>query len=121
MATLTADELELIRLDLGDDCSSSTISNDLIQKAWDAADGDQCAAYERIAWWLYAKVKPSTVNLATGGQDVSTAQAKLAYERWQRWANCAGVGRGSIRAGQLVIDIDTPCPDGDPDCRERWP
>lgn len=119
MATLTEDELALIRLDLGDGCE--LISDAQIQLAWDEAASDRCTAYARIAYWMYARVKPQVTSLATGGTAVSTATARLYWERYKHWAACAGEGMGTLQTGVLNLNLDAPCPDGDADCWERWP
>lgn len=119
MATLTEAEIALIRLDIGDGCS--TITDPQIQAAWDAADGDQCKAYARIAWWLYVQQKPSANNLGQGGAVIVNATAKLYYDRYKRWADCAGIGLGALTAGVIDLALDQPCPDDDPECWGRWP
>ncbi len=121
MATLTVAELALIRLDMGDECSQAIITDAQIQTAWDAANADKCTAYARIAWWMYVRVKPAAINLANGGTSFSTATARLYLERYRSWAECAGIGMGSIQVGVLALDLDQPCPDGDLDCWDNYP
>lgn len=104
MATLTADEIAIIRLDIGDGCS--TITDPQIQAAWDAAGGDKCKAYAQIAWWLLVKQKPDTFNLTNGGTAVGTATIRAYQARYDHWADCAGIGGGTLTAGSLNLGID---------------
>lgn len=116
MAVLTPDEIEAIRLDIGDGCN--TITDAQIQLAWDDADGDKCTAYARIAWWIYVKAKPQTIMLTNGGEAISTALIRAYRDRYDEWAACAGLAGGTLSVGTLNLGIDQPCPDEWPDCRE---
>lgn len=104
MATLTADQIALIRLNVGDGCDK--ILDYQIEAAYNAAEGDECGTNAIIARWLWMKAAPVSKVLLTGATVDSTAQARLYKERLDYWEACWENGRSTISTGIISLGID---------------
>jgi len=103
-ATLTTEQKELIRLDLGDACTS--LSDALLQLAYDEANGNDCQTRVILYTWAIARLKPEKLRLVDGREVFSTTIEKTYRQRRADWEACAGTGGGSVTVGRLNYDID---------------
>lgn len=103
--TLTPDQLDYIRLQIGDTCIK--ITDEQIQLAYNTADGDDCGTNAILARWNWMAAKTTTLNLVNGGQGVSDKVVAVYKERLDYWELCAGTGPGKLRTGVISYGIDT--------------
>jgi len=102
--TLTPDELAYIRLQMGDTCIKLT--DETIQLAYNAAGGDEGGTNALLARWNWMAASTTTINVANGGQSLSTAKITVYKERMKYWENCAGTAGGTLSVGVLSLGID---------------
>lgn len=94
MTTLTAAQITLIRLDIGDGCEKLTEAQ--LQLAYDAAGGDQCTTNAILSRWLWMGAKTNTITLINGGQSQGRTQIDVYEDRYNYWAGCSGMLGGAI-------------------------
>ena len=104
--TLTADQIAVIRLNIGDVCVKFT--DEQIQIAYNAAGGDDCGTNAILARWNWMAAKTSFINLTQNQPGYVSSKAVDIYEnRMKYWEVCAGTGAITLSTGSLNLDIDS--------------
>lgn len=103
-ATLTSEQIDYFKLELGDDCGKLT--DEQYQLAYDTADGNDCGTLAVLYRWLLAKVKPTKIVLATGGEAFSRATTEYYESRMAYWQGCAGSINGVVVS--MTTTVTTP-------------
>ena len=115
--TLTADQIAVIRLDIGDGCD--VLTDEQLQIAYNAASGDACGTNAILSRWIWMRAKTSVINLAQGSY-VSSKAVDILRERMDYWEICAGTGPGTLRAGVISLHTDTTWADMEADLLSEW-
>lgn len=116
MATLTADEIEYIRIMSGDNCVGDyTVSETLLQKLFDRY-GTECGAIVEVLRARVQKAAKKVNQSNESGQSVSASQeyAQLSQEL-ARWSQDCGLSGGVLEMGTLDLRLDTDDTDEDDD------
>lgn len=110
MATMTADEIEYVRVMSGDNCPDYDVSDVLMQKLWDRNGSDECSTIVYVLRIREAK-SAVLVNQSTDGsqsQSLSQKHTQIRAMR-QEWEQRCGMSGGTLSMGTFDLNIDADC------------
>lgn len=128
---LSADQLSYIRDNSGDDTLDSAgayeVPDTTIQAIYDDDDtGDE--DLNRTVFYVIRRRLGKAARLVSLSGEFGNAQHNQKFENLRKllalWSSITGieiVTSGTLTMATISTGIDTPCPDGLPDCLDYWP